>query len=67
MRNKLVRLAVFLIAFVSAAAVADDVTRIPAPGGEIVFANAGDRALYEQYTFAPARRAGDFVYLCGER
>lgn len=42
------------------------VTRIPAPGGEVVFANPGEREeMYEQLHYAPARRAGDFVFLAG--
>ena len=42
------------------------VTRIPAPGGEVVFANPGEKEeMYDQLTYAAARRAGDFVYLSG--
>jgi enamine deaminase RidA (YjgF/YER057c/UK114 family) len=42
------------------------VTRIPAPGGEVVFANPGEREeMYDQLHYAAARRAGDFVYLSG--
>ncbi len=42
------------------------VTRIPAPGGEVVFANPGEREeMYDQLTYAAARRAGDFVFLSG--
>jgi enamine deaminase RidA (YjgF/YER057c/UK114 family) len=52
----------------SGAAHAQDfrVTRIPAPGGEVVFANPGEREeMYDQLTYAAARRAGDFVFLSG--
>jgi enamine deaminase RidA (YjgF/YER057c/UK114 family) len=42
------------------------VTRIPAPGGEVVFANPGEREeMYDQLHYAAARRAGDFVFLSG--
>jgi enamine deaminase RidA (YjgF/YER057c/UK114 family) len=42
------------------------VTRIPSPGGEVVFANPDEREImYDQLHYAAARRAGDFVYLSG--
>ena len=42
------------------------VTRIPAPGGEVVFANPGEREdMYDKLHYAAARRAGDFVFLAG--
>ena len=42
------------------------VTRIPAPGGEVVFANPGEREeMYDQLHYAAARRAGEFVFLSG--
>lgn len=42
------------------------VSRIPAPGGEVVFANPGEKEeMYDQLTYAAARRAGDFVFLSG--
>jgi enamine deaminase RidA (YjgF/YER057c/UK114 family) len=42
------------------------VTRIPAPGGEVVFANPEEReVMYDQLHYSAARRAGDFVYLSG--
>lgn len=42
------------------------VTRLPAPGGEVVFANPDEReVMYDQLHYAAARRAGDFVYLSG--
>ena len=42
------------------------VTRIATPGGEIVFANPGEREeMYDQLHYAAARRAGDFVFLSG--
>lgn len=49
-----------------ACAQAFPVTRIPAPGGEVVFANPDEReVMYDQLHYAAARRAGDFVYLSG--
>ncbi len=49
-----------------AAAQSFPVTRIPAPGGEVVFANPDEReVMYDQLHYAAARRAGDFVYLSG--
>lgn len=42
------------------------VTRVAAPGGEVVFANPGEREeMYDQLGYSAARRAGDFVYLSG--
>ncbi len=42
------------------------VSRISAPGGEVVFANPGEREeMYDQLTYSAARRAGDFVFLSG--
>jgi len=38
---------------------------IPAPGGEVVIHSPGAQRNYDQYKFAPARRAGDFVYISG--
>ncbi len=40
------------------------VERIPAPGGEVVIAGTG-RAAYDKWHYAPARRAGDYVYISG--
>jgi enamine deaminase RidA (YjgF/YER057c/UK114 family) len=39
--------------------------RVPAPGGEVVIPSAGAQRAYDEYKFAPARRAGDFVYVSG--
>ena len=46
---------------------AHDVTiRIAAPGGEVIAATAADKErAYDQYHFAPARRAGDTLYVSG--
>lgn len=67
MKNKTaIRFAVFLVACASWQVRGAEVTRVPAPGGEVVFANPGDKEiLYDQFNFAAARRAGDFVFLSG--
>src|SRR5687767_8205003 len=38
---------------------------IPAPGGEVIVQSAGAQRNYDEYKFAPARRAGDFLYISG--
>lgn len=38
---------------------------IPAPGGEVVIHSAGAQRNYDEYKFAPARRAGDVLYISG--
>lgn len=38
---------------------------IPAPGGEVVIPNAGAQRAYDDFKYAPARRAGDFLYISG--
>jgi enamine deaminase RidA (YjgF/YER057c/UK114 family) len=43
-----------------------EVTRLPAPGGEVILPTRKDRVQnHDQYLYAAARRAGDFVYLAG--
>lgn len=43
-----------------------EITRIPAPGGEVILPTNKDRLQnHDQYLYAAARRAGDFVYLAG--
>ena len=56
-----------LIFIAAPAAAADQFPQtIPAPGGEVVIANAFERdVLYGDWHFAPVRRAGDFVFLSG--
>ncbi|MBS0411866.1 MAG: RidA family protein [Proteobacteria bacterium] len=42
------------------------ITRLPTPGGEVILPTAKDRLQnHDQYLYAAARRAGDFVYLAG--
>lgn len=43
-----------------------EVTRLPAPGGEVILPTRKDRVQnHDQYLYAAARRAGNFVYLAG--
>lgn len=43
-----------------------EITRIPAPGGEVVLPTRKDRLQnHDQYLYAAARKAGDFVFLAG--
>ena len=39
--------------------------RIPSSGGEVIIPSAGARRAYDQINFAPARRAGDTLYVSG--
>lgn len=38
---------------------------IPTPGGEVVIPTAGMQRAYDSYKYAPARRAGDVLYISG--
>lgn len=38
---------------------------IPAPGGEVVIHSAGGQQAYDEFKYAPARRAGDTLYVSG--
>lgn len=38
---------------------------IPAPGGEVIIPSPGHQRAYDDWKYAPARRAGDFVYVSG--
>lgn len=38
---------------------------IPAPGGEVVIPTPGAQRAYDELKYAPARRAGDFLYISG--
>ena len=38
---------------------------IPAPGGEVILPSVGFERNYDAAHYAPARRAGDFVYISG--
>jgi enamine deaminase RidA (YjgF/YER057c/UK114 family) len=39
--------------------------RIATPGGEVVISNSAEHTAYDEWNYAPARRAGDYVYLSG--
>lgn len=39
--------------------------RIPAPGGHVIVPSANAERTYEQFKYAPARRAGDTLYISG--
>lgn len=55
-----------LLALTAAPALAQDVVRkIPAPHGEVIIANARQQQSYDTIHYAPARRAGDTLYLSG--
>jgi enamine deaminase RidA (YjgF/YER057c/UK114 family) len=41
------------------------VERIPTPGGEVVLTTKGDHIAYNDFGFAVARRAGDYIYVSG--
>ena len=40
-------------------------TRIATPGGEVVISTPAEHTAYDDWNYAPARRAGDYVYVSG--
>ncbi|WP_296600621.1 Rid family hydrolase [Phenylobacterium sp.] len=38
---------------------------VPAPGGEVVIPTPGAQRAYDEVKYAPARRAGDYLYISG--
>ena len=38
---------------------------VPSPGGEVVIQSPGAQRAYDEIKYAPARRAGDFLYISG--
>ena len=45
---------------------ADDFPKItPSAGGHVIIQSQGAQRNYDEYKFAPARRAGDFLYISG--
>lgn len=44
---------------------ADYPKRIAAPGGHVIIPSAGAQRAYDDYKYAPARRAGDALYISG--
>ncbi|HEY8616419.1 RidA family protein [Phenylobacterium sp.] len=49
----------------SAPAVTGYPKTVPAPGGAVVIPTAGAQRAYDQLHYAPARRAGDYLYVSG--
>ena len=39
--------------------------RIPTPGGEVILSTPAEHTAYDGWNYAPARRAGDYVYVSG--
>ena len=39
--------------------------RIPTPGGEVILSTPAEHTAYDEWNYAPARRAGDYVYVSG--
>ena len=39
--------------------------RIPTPGGEVILSTPAEDTAYDESNYAPARRAGDYVYAFG--
>jgi len=39
--------------------------KIPTPGGEVIIPSERHQKAYDEFKYAPARRAGDMVYLSG--
>lgn len=60
-----VLLAAALVVAASPAAAQAYPRTIPAPGGHVVITNAAAQKAYDEIRFAPARRAGDFLYVSG--
>lgn len=64
MRKMLCSIGLAFIA-VAGAAFADEPVHIPSAGGEVILPSAHDVQSYENYRYAAARRAGDYVYISG--
>jgi enamine deaminase RidA (YjgF/YER057c/UK114 family) len=62
---KLHALTAALLAIPAVAAAKDYPKKIPAPGGYAIIPAPGAQRAWEEYRFAPARRAGDFLYISG--
>jgi enamine deaminase RidA (YjgF/YER057c/UK114 family) len=39
--------------------------RVPTPGGEVILSTPAEHTAYDDWNYAPARRAGDYVYVSG--
>lgn len=53
------------LALPAVAAAQDYPKKIPAPGGHVIIPAAGAQRAYDDYHYAPARRAGDYLYISG--
>lgn len=63
---KLALLAAVLLATPAMAQSADTYPKIiPSPGGETIIPNERHQRNYDEIKYAPARRAGDFLYISG--
>ena len=51
--------------FATSASAQDYPKRVPAPGGEVLIPSPGAQRAYDDMHFAPARRAGDALYISG--
>lgn len=61
----MLKLLAFTAALAAPAAAQDYPKKIPAPGGHVIIPAAGAQRAYDDYHYAPARRAGDFLYISG--
>ncbi len=50
---------------VAAAQTADYPRRLPTPGGEVILPSPGGQRAHDEVGYAPARRAGDTLYVSG--
>jgi enamine deaminase RidA (YjgF/YER057c/UK114 family) len=57
--------AALAFASLTGATFADEPTHISSAGGEVVLPSEGDVYAYENYRYAAARRAGDYIYISG--
>ena len=57
--------ALFVLLSMGEAMAAEEPLIVPASGGSVIIPTAGDKAVYDRFHFAPARRAGDTLYISG--
>ena len=50
---------------IAAAQTAEYPRRLPAPGGEVIIPGPGGQRAHDEVGYAPARRAGDVLYVSG--
>src|SRR5581483_12322798 len=56
---------VFACASIALPALAGEPQHIPSAGGEVILPGADDVYAYDNYRYAAARRAGDYLYISG--